>query len=138
MLILTILGLLITAIAVYKFIEWFNDYSYKKGEYRFFSIEHTLAYVASYFGIFLGYSMIKSNWDHDPLNGIIIMLLGFIILIFTIINNFKNTNRSLAIKGTIAQLIFYIPISLIAVSMFYMAFAFFAETKPVYNVNSKD
>ncbi|HZF69396.1 hypothetical protein [Sulfuricurvum sp.] len=138
MFILTIIGLLITAVAVYLFVGWFNDYSYRKGEYRFFSIEHTFAYVASYFPIFLGCSMIKSDWEHDPLNGIIIMVLGIIILIFTVINNFKNTNRSLAIKGTIAQLIFYIPICVITVSMFYVALSFFSETKPVYNINNKD
>lgn len=138
MFILSILGVLLSAAAVYGFIEWFNTYSHKEGQYKFFSSEHTMAYVASYLLILFGYKMIENHWRDDSLNGIIVLAIGIIILILTILNNFKSTKRSLAIKGTLAQVILYVPITVVGLIILAAAVAFFAQTKPVYNINSGD
>ena len=138
MFVLSILGILVVAAAVYGFIEWFNAYTQKTGRYRFFSAEHTIAYVGSYLLIFFGYTLMKKNWNDDPLNGWILLGIGVIILILTILNNFKKTNRSLAIKGTIAQVVLYLPITFVCLIIFLAAMAFFSQTRPVYNINSKD
>lgn len=138
MFILSILGVLLSAAAVYGFIEWFNTYSHKEGQYKFFSSEHTMAYVASYLLILFGYKMIENHWMDDLLNGIIVLVIGIIILILTVLNNFKSTKRSLAIKGTLAQVILYVPITAVGLIILAAAVAFFAQTKPVYNINSGD
>lgn len=138
MFILTLIGILLAALAVYLFIEWFNTYSSKEGKYRFFTAEHTMAFVGSYLMIFFGYQLMQKQWMGDSLNGAIILAIGVIVLILTLINNFKSTHRSLAIKGSIAQLILYIPITVVGLLILAAAVAFFAQTKPVYSINSRD
>ena len=138
MFILTLIGILLAALAVYWFIEWFNTYSSKEGNYRFFTAEHTMAFVSSYLMIFFGHALMEKQWMGDSLNGAIILALGVIILILTLINNFKNTKRSLAIKGSIAQLILYVPITVVGILILLAAVAFFGQTKPVYSINDRD
>ncbi len=138
MFVLTVLGILLVVTMIYWFIEWFNEYAQKEGNYRFFSSEHTMAFVAAYLIIFFGYRLMENHWMGDALNGGIIFVIGIIILVFTILNNFKSTKRSLAIKGTVAQLILYIPIAAVGLLILVAAFAFFSQTKPVYSINSRD
>jgi hypothetical protein len=138
MFILSLIGIGIIAMLIYGFIEWFNKYSFEKERYRFFTTEHTIAFVASYLIMFIGYIAIKNNWLHDWKNGAVIMLIGTIIFVLSIRNNFKHTSRSLAIKGSILQVILYIPIAIVGIFILIAAYAFFAQTKPVYNINSKD
>ena len=96
MFVLKIIGFVLAAAAIYWFIQWFNNYTRKNGNYEFFSIEHSIAYVVSYLAISIGYRLIVTNWKDDPLNGAIILIIGLIILSLTIINNFKNTTQALA------------------------------------------
>lgn len=138
MFMLTVLGILLVATMIYWFIEWFNAYAQKEGNYRFFSSEHTMAFVAAYLIIFFGYRLMENHWMGDALSGGIILVIGISILIFTILNNFKSTKRSLAIKGTVAQLILYIPIAAVGLLILVAAFAFLSQTKPVYSINSRD
>ena len=137
MFILSLIGIGIIAMLIYGFIEWFNKYSFEK-KIPFFTTEHIIAFVASYLIMFIGYIAIKNNWLHDWKNGAVIMLIGTIIFVLSIRNNFKYTSRSLAIKGSILQVILYIPIAIVGIFILIAAYAFFAQTKPVYNINSKD
>lgn len=138
MFILSIIGIVLFASAIYWFIEWFNSYSERKENYRFFSAEHTMAYVSGYLMIVFGKNMIESNWQDDPLNGGIILAIGIMIILLTVFNNFKKTGRSLAIKGSVAQLILYIPITLAAFLIIVAAIAYFSQTKPVYDISHRD
>lgn len=138
MLILTMIGILITGVLIYKFIEWFNEYSMRVGGYRFFTIEHLIAYFISY--VMLLYSLhglVKKTFE-DPLNGWVILLIGVVVLFFTLLNNFKKTDFSLALKGSLLEVVLSIPISIVGLFLLFAMFAFFAETKPVYNINGKD
>ena len=138
MFILSLIGIAIIALLIYLFIEEFNKYSYKKEKYRFFTTEHTAAFVSSYVIMLIGYMAMKSNWLDDWRNGAVILVVGMIIFLLTIRNNFKNTSASLAIQGSILQMIIYSPVAVVGIFILIAAFAFFAETKPVYNINSGD
>ncbi|MFA5216281.1 hypothetical protein [Sulfuricurvum sp.] len=141
MLVLTIIGLVIAGLAVYGFMEWFNGYTQKKASYTFFSAEHSMALIPSYLMILFGHGWWSNNY-HTPhgdwLNGAIVMGLGIIILILTLVNNFKKTPRRIAMIGSIAQLILYIPFTIVAIIAIALAIAAASEIKPVYNLNSGD
>ena len=138
MFILSLIAIAIIALLIYGFIEWFNKYSFKKERYRFFTTEHTAAFVSSYVIMLIGYMAMKNNWLDDWKNGAVIILIGTIIFVLSIHNNFKHTTPSLAIKGSILQVILYIPIAIVGIFVLMAAIAFFAQTKPVYNINSGD
>jgi hypothetical protein len=137
MFILQILGFIVAGIALYGFIEYFNAYTQKAGKYRFFTLEHTAAFGAAYVLMFIGTLMIRSNWKDDPLNGIIVFAIGAVILILTLRNNFQKSDKKLALQGSIAQLVLYVPITIGGVFVLFMLLAFFAQTKPVFTLNDK-
>jgi len=138
MFILSLIGIGIIALIIYWLIEEINKETYKNEKYRFFTREHTIAFVTSYIIMLVGYLAIKGNWLNDWINGAVIFAIGIIILGLTIHNNFTHTSRSLAIQGSIVQVILYIPIAVAGIFILLALFAFFSQTKPVYNINSKD
>jgi len=140
MLILTLIGLLIAAFAIYTFILWFNKYTYHHAQYEFFTKEHSVVIVFSYALIFFGNSWMQTALKNndDWLNGAIVLAVGVVLLVGVIINNFKKAPRLYAIAGSLAQLIFYIPITIGAVIIVAVMMAWLSETKPVYNINSND
>ncbi len=140
MLILTLMGLLAAAFAIYVFILWFNQYTYHHAQYEFFTKEHSVAMVFSYALMFFG-----NNWmqtalanNDDWLNGAIVLAVGVLLLLGVIINNFKQAPKLYALAGSLAQLILYIPITIGAVIIVAVMVAWFSETKPVYNINGRD
>lgn len=78
------------------------------------------------------------NNNDDWLNGATILAAGAVLLLGVIVNNFKKAPRLYAIAGSLAQLIFYIPITMGAVIIVAVIAAWASETKPVYNINSRD
>ena len=136
MFMLGLIGMLLFAGAIYYIIEAFNTYTQKESKYRFFTIEHTVAMVISYGLLWIGYGIYNSS--KDPLNGIILMIIGVLVLCFVMLNNFKSTPRGIALKGSAMQLIFYIPITMAIIPIVAMVIAFFAQTRPVYSINSRD
>lgn len=137
MFVLKVLGIIAAAVGLYLFVEWFNNYTEQKGNYRFFSTEHTMAYGAGYLMCFIGYRSMETFWKEDLLSSMLVITIGVIILLFTIINNFRNTPASLAIKGSIAQVILYVPVIIAGAIILAMLVAFFAQTKPVFTINSR-
>ena len=135
MLILTLIALLLTAAAMYKFILWFNNYTRTHAHYEFFTMDHSIAMVGSYALIFFGYRWMQNS--DDWLNGAIVIGIGILILIAVVINNFANAPRLFAIAGSLAQLIFYIPIAICAVIIVGVMLAWASQTKPVYVINNE-
>jgi len=133
MLMLTLIGYLIVAVVVYGFIQWFNNYTRIQVRYEFFTMNHSVAMVLSYALIFFGYNWIQ-NGD-DVLNGVIVIGIGILILIRVMMNNFAKTPRLYAIAGSLAQLIFYIPIAIGAVIIVFVMMTWASQTKPVYVMN---
>ena len=74
----------------------------------------------------------------DWLNGVLVILIGSGFLIRVIHYNFKNVPLKLAMQGTIAQILLYIPIAVIWVIIVAAMIAVSSETKPVYSINSRD
>lgn len=140
MIILTLLGLLASSAALYWFINWFNSYTYAKARYEFFTLRYSIAIIFSYAMIFIGNGLMKSALVHhgDSLNGALMIIIGGSILLWVININFKNVSGGLALIGTIVQLMLYIPIAICALIILFAMAAFFAQTKPVFNVNSRD
>lgn len=138
MFILSLIGIVITALIIYWLIEEINKETYKNEKYRFFTTEHTIGFVTSYIIMLVGFLAMKDNWLNDWINGAVIMLVGIGILVLIIHNNFTHTSRSLAIQGSIVQVILYIPIAIAGIVVLFIAYAIFSQTKPVYNINSKD
>ena len=134
MLMFTLLILLLAAAAMYKFILWFNNFTRIHARYAFFTMEHSVAMVFSYALIYFG-----KRWIHtgdDSLNGTIVMGIGILLLLSVMMNNFRKAPRLYAIAGSLAQLIFYVPISIGAVILAAAMLAWFVQTKPVYVINN--
>ena len=140
MLILSLIGLLATAFAVYTFILWFNQYTRIHAQYEFFTTEHSAAMIFSYALMFFGNSWMQTALiNHgDSMNGGIILTAGVLLFVGVIINNFLNAPKRYALIGSIAQIILYIPIALGAVIVVAVLAAWASGTKPVYVVNGND
>lgn len=140
MFVLSLIALIAASAALYGFIEWFNSYTQEKARYEFFTKEHTAAMVLSYGMMFFGNQWFKnaSAVNGDTLNGAVVIIIGAIILISVIVNNFNKAPQKIALIGTAAQLILYIPIAIAAVFIILMMMAVLAQTKPTYNLNSRD
>jgi hypothetical protein len=134
MLMLTLIGLLVAAAALYRFILWFNSYTRTHAHYEFFTMDHSLAMVFSYALIFFGHNWIQNG--NDGLNGVIVMGIGTLILLLVMINNFIKAPKLYAIAGSLMQLILYIPIAIGAVIVVAVVLAWASETKPVYVINN--
>lgn len=138
MLILSLIGLLAAAFAVYTFILWFNQYTRIHAQYVFFTKEHSVAMVFSYALMFFG-----NSWMHtallaheDSMNGALLLTAGVLLFVGVIINNFLYAPKRYALIGSIAQIILYIPIAIGAVIIVAVVLAWASGTKPVYVVNN--
>ncbi|MCL4431869.1 MAG: hypothetical protein M1300_06075 [Epsilonproteobacteria bacterium] len=140
MFILSLIGLIAAGLLLYVFIKWFNGYTQEKVRYEFFTEEHTVAMVLSYGMMFFGNQWFQnaSTANGDTLNGAVVMIIGAIILISVIVNNFNKAPQKIALIGTVAQLILYIPIAIAAAFIVLMIIAVATQTKPTYNLNSRD
>jgi hypothetical protein len=133
---LKLIGFLIALYTLYQIIDRFNRYTQENAGYEFFTMEHTLAMVSGYVVLYFGW--VWGSQDKDWLDGIIVMLIGLTILTLTIKNNFNQTPRLFAVAGSLMQIIFYIPITLLIIPIVFLAFMYFSQIKPLYNVNSGD
>jgi len=138
MLILSLIGLLAAAFAVYTFILWFNQYTRIHAQYQFFTTDHSIAMVFSYALMFFG-----NSWMHtallaheDSMNGALLLTAGVLLFVGVIINNFLYAPKRYALVGSIAQIILYIPIAIGAVIIVAVVVAWAYGTKPVYVVNN--
>jgi FtsH-binding integral membrane protein len=138
MLILSLIGLIAAAFAIYTFILWFNQYTRHHAQYEFFTKEHSVAMVFSYALMFFGHSWMHTALiNHgDSMNGGIIFTAGVLLFAGVIINNFLNAPKLYALIGSIAQIILYIPIAIGAVIIVAVVLAWASGTKPVYVVNN--
>lgn len=140
MLILSFIGLLAAAFAVYAFILGFNQYTRDRIRYEFFSKEHSVAMVISYALMYFGNDWMQTALVNkgDWLNGAILLGIGVAVLLGVIINNFNKTPRIYALVGSLAQIILYIPIAIFMVIIAAVFLAWASGVKPVYVINNND
>lgn len=137
MLILKLIALLMGAFVLFLIMDRFNRFSRDEIGYEYFTNEHTIAMV-------IGYALILAGWiwstgsTNDPLNGIIVILIGIAIITKVIMNNFDKTPRLFAIAGSLMQIVIYIPVTLLIIPIGIMVLGFFSQIKPVYTINAQD
>lgn len=138
MFLLKIIAAVVAAFILFALIEGFNAYTQRKANYRFFREESFFYYAGSYVLLYAGYSMIESHWHGDPLNGIIVSLIGLVLLGKSIRDNFRSVPFRLALGGTLLQLLLYIPATVLAMLALALAIAGVSGIKPTYCLNGRD
>lgn len=137
--VLSILGTLILLLIIYFIIKYINQYTNRIYNYKFFNITNLSFISISYILIFFGYKWYEEalKINKDVLNGEVLIVLGFIILISIIYINIKKTKIIFGLFMSFLQLVLYIPLSLIAIIIVLAVFAYFSNAKPVYRIDDK-
>lgn len=138
MFIVQIIGALLSAIGLFLFMEFYNRHTLKHEGIEFFTKESFGYFAIANVVMYIGWNMIQSNWHGDPLNGLIIMIIGSAIMLKRIRDNFIAASFWTALKGTLLQILIFIPLSVIALIGIIALFAAASGVKPVYNLNSRD
>jgi len=139
MTVLLTIGVFLLIFFVYGFTIKFNNYTYGKYKYEFFQIKslcHTsISYALLYFGNNSYQDAVLKNGD--ILNGQLLVLFGLIGLITLIAINLSKTGFIIGVIGSIFQLLIYSVIAVFGFVVSICLLGFFAQTKPVFNINSK-
>ena len=138
MTVLTIIAILVIALAIYFIVKSMNNYTYEKFSYQFFDESSMFMISIGYLAVFFGNELYKSalsSTNGDTLNGAIIIGIGIFLLLIQVLINFKSTNFIFGLFGTIIQFVLLVPITVVGLFALFFAMAFFAESRPVYNIN---
>lgn len=138
MVVLSIIGIVIALILVVLFIKVSNAHSVKVYGYEIFNagnfIVSVLGYLAIYFGNRWYSDALKEHGD--LLNGELLMGIGGLFLLAVVYLNIKNTSLLYGLVMSFVMEILYAAVTPVVLFVLFMAVAFFAETKPVYNINN--
>ena len=139
MLVLKIIGVLVGLFLLAMFVSGMNDYTQKKYRYEIFNWYNLAAAGVGY-----GFMLFGRNWylealsnRGDTLNGMILFAIGVLIIFMVVRNNIKKTSFKFGLLFSVVQLALYIPASFVAFYGLFMVAAFFAQTRPVYNINGR-
>ena len=137
MVVLSIIGIIIALILIALFIQASNAHSVKVYGYEIFNagnfIISVLGYLAIYFGNGWYSDALKEHGD--LLNGELLMGIGGLFLLGVVYLNIKNTSLLYGLVMSFVMEILYAAATPVVLLVLLMAAAFFAETKPVYNIN---
>jgi len=136
MLVIKIIAILLLALIVYALVDKFNSFTYKKFNYQFFELDRFFIIAFSYALLFFGSVWYKDALRDatDPLNGIVLITIGVVILLTIVYKNFKNTNFTVGLFGSIFQLVVFAIITPVSIFALVIAAAFAMETRPVYRI----
>ena len=137
MTVLTIIGVLIVLALLALSIQLANEHSTKVYGYEIFNIGNFILSVIAYLAIYFGNSwyMEALREQGDILNGVLLMGIGIIVLLWIIYNNIKKSSLVYGLTMSIITELLYAAATPLVFFAFIMAIAFFAQTKPVYNIN---
>ncbi len=132
-----ILGIVIMIVIAILIEKLDTMVSQNYGGYKFFTIGNFITVFVGYVLIYFGHSwfvkaVAKSG---DSLNGIVLICIGLFLVLVVVVKNITNTSFILGFTVSIFQLALFAFGSVFAFFALLMAIAFFAETKPVYNIN---
>jgi len=139
MTVLSIIGVIVFFIVLYYVLERINIYTLNIYNYEFFKVE-------SFFLYFIIYGLFYFGWDWysdalkvngDILNGLILMIIGFILFILNLIINIKESSFFMGLLFTLLQTVLYIPIATLGFFILLVAMTFASQVRPVYSLNSK-
>jgi len=137
MLVLKIIAGITLLWLIYWSITTLNNKVWKKFKYNFFdSSNFVLAFISNLF-IYFGREWYLEVLEKggDLLNGMVLMGIGGIGLLLLIFLNIKGTNFIVGVVGSMIQLALFGIASFFAVFIVMLAIAFFANARPVYNIN---
>jgi len=139
-LVLSIIGIIVVLSLIFLLAAYVGEYGVKHYGYELFTYQQfafvSIPTVALYFGIKWFLDALKS--DGDILNGLIVIGISILVLLYRVYYNFKHTNFLFGLGATLVQFGIFMPLSFFAFIALIMVVALLAETKPVYNLNSKD
>ncbi len=137
MTVLSIIGIIAAIWFAYISIKNYNINTYEQYRYKFFDWDSYFIIAISYAFMFFGrmnyFEALKDGGD--ILNGQVLIGMGILGLAYMLLVNIKSTSIYTGITGTIYQLIVYSVLAVVGIFAMFAAFIFFADTKPVYNIN---
>ena len=137
MLILKILGAIALLVTLYFLAAAINAYTKKRYKYLFLNGTTLATSLSGYVSSFIGYKWYLGalKTHGDVLNGEILMVIGAGLLLWTIYQNLKNTDFIVGFLFSIVQQVLYLVAGAIGLVILFLAFAVFAEAKPVYRID---
>ena len=137
MLVLKILGAITLLVALYFLAIVINAYTEKRYKYLFLNPVTLATSLSGYVSSFVGYKWYLGalKIHGDILNGEILIAIGVGLLLWTIYQNLKNTDFFIGIFFSILQQVLYLVAGAIGLVILFLAFAAFAEAKPVYRID---
>jgi len=137
MVVLSVIGIIIALILVALFVQYSNEHSQRAYNYEIFNAGNFIVSVLGYFAIYFGNGWYSDALkEHgDLLNGELLMGIGGLFLLGVVYINIKNTSLFYGLVMSVVTEIFYAAATPVVLLVLLMAAAFFAETKPVYNIN---
>lgn len=137
MVVLSIIGVLFAAGLLYSFITYVNEYSFKKYSYEVFNWTTYFLCIVGYVMIYFGYDLyqVAVEKHQDVLNGKLLIIIGIMFVLNVVSQNMVKTSKLFGLGISIVQLVLYIPLALVGVFAVLVMFAYFSQTKPVYNIN---
>ena len=145
MIVLTIIVALVFALIIFVAFARYNQELEEKYGLTLFSFSSYFAigipFLMLYFGYTLRLDALKATHG-DPLNGLILMGIGAVLLLIYLLNSYVDlANKSRADDAVLIlflRCIVYIPLSFLGAIALVLAVGFFSQTKPVYDISSKD
>jgi len=129
------LGLL--AYGLYRLFVKCDTYLYKTFKYNILKQEIYIVGAVGDTLFYIGYLWLSSalHQDGDILNGILLMVFGFVLMVLLLLINMQDTNWYIGLAVTLFQLgvSAVMAVSVIFIAM--MTVAWLSETKPVYKIN---
>jgi len=137
MVVLSIIGIIIALILIALFIQASNEHSVKKYGYEIFNAGNFIVSVVGYLAIYFGNEWYGNALKEqgDLLNGELLIGIGVLLLLGVVYLNIKNTSLIYGLVMSVVTEILYAVATPVVLFVLLMAAAFFAETKPVYNIN---
>lgn len=136
--VLTVIGVVLFLFFLFVITSYSNDKTYEKYKYEFFTWNNYIVYALICMSIYFGRDWyLDSLYTHgDILNGILIIIFGICLLIYTLVKNIKITKSFFkGLAFTLFQLFVYAPLSIVGLIALLGLFGIASQTKPVYRIN---
>ena len=137
MTVLTIIGVLIGIYLLVELVKRLNEYTKSNYSYKIFDERSAFISAVGYVMVYVGQGFYFSAIADkvDTLDGELLVLIGALFLSSIIAINFRKMGFLRGLSLSVIQMIIYAGVSVVAVFALIAAYAFFSQTRPVYNIN---
>ncbi len=139
MTVLFTIGMFLSIIVVYGLIIKFDNYTYGKFKYEFFELKSMAYFSISFALLYFGNSSYETAVlkQGDILDGQLMMLFGILGLVILVSVNIAKAGFIIGIIGSLFQMFVYSILTVIGFTVVMCIIMFFAQTRPVFSINSK-